>query len=234
MTIPSSGAAIFILVVFVIPGFVTIRFVELTHLAPERNASAFELFLRTLYYSAWIYFIATLVVFAGRIAGNDRLFSTAEGDRLIHGRASLVGYFVVSTSLLLILPFTVATCGRVWDRSRIRQQWLSALDINPNHRIPTAWDAMFDETPSMMVKITLSDESVIGGWYGPDAFAAFKHDGGDLYLSQIWTMTDTGWFESPVENSLGVWIPGESIVRVELYAQDHGRTIEQPAAQRDT
>jgi hypothetical protein len=106
---PETGSALLILVAFVLPGFVTLRFNELTHTV-RGEESTFDRLLHALYYSAVVYG----VVFLGAVLlGFDR-----QGiERLIREEQSLWKILLLAAVALGGLPFLVSHLGRLWRQS---------------------------------------------------------------------------------------------------------------------
>jgi hypothetical protein len=213
---PATGTALLILVAFVLPGFATVLIKERSHEA-WREVNQLERVLQTGYYSVWNYLLLALFALAVGINSDD--IETVYRHHL-DNPAELIW----RAALAILLPsFVVANASRVWEGSRLRTSIYERLGVNARHRIPTAWDAYFAKRSRAMVLATLKDSRVVGGYYGRNSFAAYSKDGRDLYLEQRWTLSDENWFQGPALESLGVWLPTEEVVSLELYAvnDDH-------------
>jgi Family of unknown function (DUF6338) len=207
---PATGTAILILGVFVLPGFVTLLFRERTYVVRD-EASSFDRLLTALYYSALIYVIA---LFAGWLIGGLN-----DGDLVAfyRGNKSLGAYLLVGFIVGLLLPAVISEVGRLWTRSKTwRPGLLKQLGINQGHSTRSAWNEMFGHEGTAMIRVTLTDGRVLGGYYGPGSLASYSEHNQDLLISQRWVLDDDKWFEAPAEGSLGVWIPASQIASVEL------------------
>ena len=67
-----------------------------------------------------------------------------------------------------------------------------------------------------MIRVTLVDGRVLGGYYGPGSLASYSEHDQDLLISQRWVLDEDGWFLEPAPGSLGLWIPRENIPSIEL------------------
>lgn len=210
---PATGTAILILGVFVLPGFVTLLFRERTYVVRD-EASAFERLLTALYYSALIYVIALFIGWL--IVGLDdgELVAFYKGDKPL-GVYLLIGFIVG-----LFLPAVISEAGRVWMGSRRWRPWfLKRLGISPGHSTRSAWNELFGHEGTAMIRVTLTDGRVLGGYYGPGSLASYSEHNQDLLISQRWILDKDNWFEAPAQGSLGVWIPASQIASVELTEQ---------------
>jgi hypothetical protein len=103
-----------------------------------------------------------------------------------------------------------------------------------------------------LVRATLKDGRVVGGFFGPGSFAGYTAEIPDLYLERRYVIDpDNDWFGEPVGGTLGLYIRAEEIVSVEFYEaggpeaiprwwrrawsriSNHGATSEQQAGVAD-
>jgi hypothetical protein len=207
---PATGTAILILGVFVLPGFVTLLFRERTYVVRD-DASAFERLLTALYYSALIYVIALFAAWLVAGLEDGELVAFYEGEK------TLGAYLLVAFIVGLFLPVVISEAGRLWMRSRKWRPWfLRRLGISQGHSTRSAWNEMFGHEGTAMIRVTLTDGRVVGGYYGPGSLASYSEHHQDLLISQRWVLDDDKWFEVPAQGSLGVWIPANHIASVEL------------------
>ncbi|MEA2409072.1 MAG: hypothetical protein QOE69_3191 [Thermoleophilaceae bacterium] len=219
---PETGTAIVVLAVFVLPGFVTLLIRERTH-AIKGEDTAFERLLGALYYSALIYSAAI---------GTGLLFGLARADlqEFADGGWSLVEYFGVGLLLTLVLPLTLAYLGLLWQRSStVRPAVLKVLKVSAAHSTPSGWDHFFGQNSPALVRATLTDGRVVGGYFGDESFAGYSDHHEDLFLERRWELDKDAWFVRPAEQSIGVWVPSSSIVSFELYTAPDEREVEPSA-----
>jgi hypothetical protein len=218
---PETGTALVVLAVFVLPGFVTLLIRERTH-AIKGEDTAFERLLGALYYSAVIY---SLILGAGWALGltRDDLAVFAEGEW------TLGQYFTAGVSVVLLLPLGVAYLGLLWQRSAsLRPRVLQVLNISAAHSTPSGWDHFFGQNTPALVRVTLVDGRVVGGYFGDESFAGYSDHHEDLFLERRWELDDDAWFTRPADHSVGLWVPSSSIVSLELYNAPAEPTSEPP------
>lgn len=212
---PETGRALLILVMFVLPGFVTLTVRERTHELRSED-STFERLLQALYYSVLTY---SLVACYAVVRGLDR----SDLSRLLHGNAPLGETLATAVITILVVPVVLAYVSHLWADSGARRSLLRRLNIREAHRIDSAWDYFFRKRCQAFIRVTLRDGGVIGGYYGSGSFAGYGKQSHDLYLEQQWSMTgdDVQALERPVPWSAGIWVPASEIILIEVYAVSH-------------
>jgi hypothetical protein len=210
---PDTGTAILVLAVFVLPGFITLLFRERLYVVKGQD-TPFERLLQALFNSAIIY---ALVVGIGLALGlNKRDLSEFYGGDKTLGDDLLAGVLV-----FLVLPVVLAVAGSIWMSSkRLRPTLLQLAGSSEAHNMLSGWNELFGKQGPAMVRATLLDGRVIGGFYGDGSLAGYSQHTQDLYISQRWELDAESWFVGPAPRSLGVWLPRESIVSLEVYALD--------------
>lgn len=206
---PATGTAILVLVAFVLPGFVALRYGELTYRTKAKD-TPFERLLNALYYS----FLTYALIFGGLLLlGLD---ARDVGD-FYGGRRSLGSYVGLAASGL-VMPVLIAEGARRWARCSWRQKLLDRANVSAVHGTPSGWEHFFQQGNLAFVRVTLKDGRVVGGYFGNRTFAGYTADTPDLYLEQRWELNDKDWFERPADQSLGVYLRAEEIVSAEFYA----------------
>ncbi len=214
---PQTGTALLILAVFVMPGFVTLLFRERTYTVKGQD-SPFERLLSALYYSAIIF----------TVIGVGALAFCLDRDNvsdLWHGSYSLSSYLLLAFIGLFVLPLAIAEIGRLWQRSRKLRPWfLAKVKINSGHGVPAGWEQLFLESQAvkeergMLLRVTLADGRVVGGFFGEDSLAGYTAHTRDLFIENRWTLdTEDQWFEAPAAGNRGLWIAAEQIDSIEIY-----------------
>ncbi len=208
---PSTGTAILVLGVFVLPGFVTSLLRERLFVV-RRDQDAFSRLLLALFYSALVYAVVFIVAVAAG-ADRDDVVTAYQGD------ASVLVSLVLAVSVVIVIPLVLAVTGATWHRSGVRVRLLRKVGLSEAHGTRSGWDAMFSRKGSAMIRIRLKDGRVVGGWYGGSSLAAYSDHGGDVFVSERWEFDDDNWFQQPATDSLGIWVAGDQIAIVEMYAE---------------
>jgi hypothetical protein len=208
---PETGTALLILVGFVLPGFVTVQIKERLHDSPDTRTD-FNRLLQVAYYSVWSYLLLALFALIVDIRWDE---VRAFGEERFDDPALLV---LCAAAAILVPSGIVATASIAWSDWDWVNRAKKAVNLNPHHQTPTAWDHFFSEQKPALVRVVLKDERLVGGYYGSESFAAYAKDGRDLYLERLWQLDpDTGWFVKEAPATQGVWIPTQDVVEVEFY-----------------
>jgi hypothetical protein len=206
-----TGTTILLLAAFVLPGFITLVFRESTYVIREAT-TPFERLLLSLSYSVRVYGI--LVFGAWLLGYRDR-----DLVALYHGKRPLGTYLVVGALAWLVLPIVISEVGRRWRYSkRLRPAVLRFMRISTGHSTPSAWDHFFGSDRLALIRVTLDDGRVVGGYFGNQSLAAYSEDTQDLFLEERWELDEDAWFVGPAASSLGLWIAHERMVSLEVYA----------------
>ena len=206
---PATGTALILLVVFVLPGFVTLLIRERTYTIPTET-TPFERLLNALYYSTLVYIVAFAIgaVFG---VGKDEIVD------LYNGTAGLGAMIAAGVALGLLLPAGIALGGLRWRRTTRRARLLEWLGASPAHEVDSGWNQAFGSINAAFVRVTTHDGRVIGGIYSKGSLAGYSEQAQDLYLSQRYELDDDAWFRAPAQRTLGVWVPKANIASVEFY-----------------
>lgn len=211
--VPDTGGAILLLAVFVLPGFITLLLRERLYVVRGED-SAFERLLQALFNSAVIY---GMVIGVGLVLGLDK----ADLSELRHGHKSLLQDFGAAILVCLILPALLAMFGLRWTSSkRMRPRLLRAVGGSEAHNVLSGWNELFSQQGGAMIRASLADGRVVGGFYGAPSLAGYSQHTQDLFISERWELDEDSWFVRAAPGSLGLWLPRESIVSLEIYATE--------------
>jgi Family of unknown function (DUF6338) len=210
---PPTGTAILILGVFVLPGFVTLLMRE-RMFAVRGEDTQFERLLNALYYSALIY---ALLIGAALALGSHK----SDVVDLYHGRKTLGEDVGLGVLAALVLPLLIAAVGLRWRKSvTVRPRMLGALGISTAHAVSSAWNEAFSREGrmnEMMIRATLKDGRVVGGYFAHGSLAGYSEHKQDLFIVERWSLDDDGWFAERAPGTAGVWLSHEEIASVEFY-----------------
>lgn len=214
---PETGTALLIIAVFVLPGFITLLFRERTYTVKGQD-TPFERLLSALYYSAIIFALLGAVALLA-------CFDREDVSRLYQGRYSLSSYLLLAFVGLFVLPLAISETGRRWQRSKKLRPWiLKKVKIDPGHGVPAGWEQLFLESKGvkegrgLLLRVSLDDGRVVGGFFGETSLAAYSAHGRDLFIEERWVLNDEQWFTEPAPETRGLWIAADQIHSIEVYA----------------
>jgi hypothetical protein len=211
---PQTGTALLLIAAFVLPGFVTVLLRERTYHV-RAGTDAFELLLTALYYSALINLTAAVAaVCAGVFTG----LGTGEVSALYRGESTLAVYAGLAFVGVGLGPLVIALAGKRWADSGWRRAVQRKLKLDPTHATRSGWEHFFSQRRECLVRVTLDDGRLVGGFFGENSMAGYTRDGQDIFLEERWVLDEDGWFAgSPSDQTIGVYVPGAKIVSLEVY-----------------
>ena len=118
--------------------------------------------------------------------------------------------------LIVAIP---AVFGLLLGRISARRNWLhrflrSCGFNNTVHPIATAWDWKFGTMPEQWVIITLKDSTYFGGFCGKESFISSESDERDLYVQQVYDISDCGKWQ--LRKGTSVLIVASQVSRIEF------------------
>lgn len=180
---------LYLILFFIVPGIVIVyvrsRFITGRMPSMSENVLSF-LVLSLVYYSLTIPFI-------------EELSSIKEPWKL---RA--LTWVCLTLIGPAILGFILGLCSQ--------KEWFSwifdKVDVCTIHVIPTAWDWKFSKIPrgGQFLMITLTNDQVVVGFFGPNSFASSDSTERDLYLEEEYILSeDKQWLPRP--DKVGFLVP---------------------------
>lgn len=206
---PATGPALIILVVFLLPGFVTVLLQEKTFKRAD-DPTPLDRLLRIIWYSVCSYLLVALVALA---AGVRR----ANGVHFYHEHTGNPGLIVLfAVGLLIATSLIILLATLLWNVTGLRTWPFDLLHLNARHIEPTAWDFFFRQRRHTYVRIKLASGDEVAGYYGANSFAAYARDGRDVFLERACEW-DGEWFGERKDETVGVWVNTGDAVMVEFY-----------------
>lgn len=86
--------------------------------------------------------------------------------------------------------------------------------------ISGVWDAVFAQRQQYWVIIHLKDGRRIGGVYSTRSFTSSSPAAPEMFLEEVWQLSETGVFEKPVESSAGILVLAAEILGLEFFQYD--------------
>lgn len=108
----------------------------------------------------------------------------------------------------------------------LKARWLRAR-LNMVHPTPKAWDHVFGMGKPFWVVLTLKSGSKIGGYYGPNSFASSFPNPEQIYIEQVWKLSEAGEFLTPIERSGGAIIPFTDCQFIEFFEAKEAQHVGQ-------
>ena len=186
-----------IFIMFVIPGFVSIKTYELLYPSQLRDSS--KQIVDAVTYSCVNYAVLYwFIVDIETNTGTDSLKS-------VHPTLYALFYIFVLLVFPVILTLT-------WKKLRESK----TFKMNLPHPTEKPWDYIFAQNRFFWVKVILKDGTTIAGYFGGKSFASSAPAEEQIYLEQTWKLSQDGSFERAVNNTAGVIILTSEISHIEL------------------
>lgn len=188
---------------FVVPGFIIHSIFSMCR--PRRTEVKELLYLRFLAFS-----VLNLIICLWPIH-----FVIVNDYIRLHPLRSVVLFFVITFISPLFLGIVVAKLD-AWDWMR---KILRRIKLNPMHSTPNSWDYTFDRICSQgdsWVLIRMTDDKVVGGYFGPNSFASTDVAERDIYLQAVWEINPENGDWTRKELTDGIWIKASEILSIEF------------------
>ncbi|TCL66518.1 hypothetical protein EDC14_101561 [Hydrogenispora ethanolica] len=197
-----------LLLIFFVPGFISLKVFELMVPGEKRNwqGALFE----AIGFSC-INFALTFWVF----------FPINSADFY---RRHPFWFYLIHFGILFILPI-------IWAISLNALLKLDFFAGKIVELVPTAWDYFFSQRKACWILARLKSGDLIGGLYGNGSFSANFPYHQDIYISEVWRISETGQFLERVPQTKGAWIPKKSIELLEFFDLQE---LELPTAAAET
>ncbi len=222
--IPSGLPQLLIFAAFVMPGFIfqaaRVRFRG--QLPGERDQ--FSRALRAL----GISFAFDLIYYA---SFSGTIQATAANPELIAERpvkAALVALAIVFAVPIICALLDFGLCLRADERLRGASFWRATvcaagkLFVPVTYRLynstPSSWDFAARRLNPAWIRVQYSDHVWMGGYFGTTGFINATPESRELYLEEGWQLGETGEFEKPINDSLGIWVNCTNAIAVEYIA----------------
>ena len=92
---------------------------------------------------------------------------------------------------------------------------LSKLKINIMHATPTAWDYLFFNQGSAFIIVTLTDDTILYGWYSSKSFTSSDQDERDIFVEIGYKLSKDGKWEEDTQSG-GFYVPKDQIKYIEF------------------
>jgi len=184
---------IMILLLFLIPGFISTKVATL--IFPSEKTTLSKSYLEVFIYSALNYAAFSWLIFL--------IFK--------YGIFNLIILILLLLLVLFVAPiFWPIICYHIVDSKFLKNK----LRI---HHTPLPWDYIFGNRESFWIIVHLKDGRRIGGLYSANSFSSSYPQREQLYLQETWELDKKGAFKKRVERTKGILIKGDEISMVEFF-----------------
>ena len=115
---------------------------------------------------------------------------------IAEGRAP--GWLAIVPLAYVGIPIAVGALAA--HAARFRRRWVRLL-VGPRPQ-PLAWDRLFWDGPSFLVRLRMKNETWLGGLFGEHSYASGYPEPHDLLLETTYRMEPDGWFWSNEQGEL--------------------------------
>lgn len=179
---------------FVVPGFVSLKFYDLTVPSARRNfaESTLEVISFSMINLALWYWLIDLMSFRGLRANSPAAYYAA----------MFVILFVSPASLALI------------TQRLLRSDFLRGRIVHPT---PLAWDYLFSQGKSYWILCHMKSGQKVGGYYSQRSFASSHPHPPEVYIEKLWKLDTEGRFVAEAEQTAGALIRADECHLIEFF-----------------
>ena len=172
-----------VFLLFVVPGFISIKVYSLLVPSDGRNWS--DSLVEAISYSCINFGVLFWLV----------VLINANGFVEKHP----AWYYLLTFAILFVFPAIWPILGR----SILHSKFLKGKVLHPT---PKAWDYFFALGNPCWVLVHLKNGELIGGLYSSDSFSSSYPNIEDFYLQEVWKVDENGQFVEKVPGTAGMWI----------------------------
>jgi hypothetical protein len=210
---PGTSAALFLIVIFMLPGFLTVRLVM--GRLPVAETSDTHSIVFAVLFSTLIHLLIS--PFTLRLIPKfESLYNQISN---LSGGPVTADYSIILwiVTVLLIGPLALAEALSSLLRWRPIQPMLGRYGASLVDLLPRAWDWSLFSSRGAWVVVQLKGGTLVGGEFGANSFASLSPEKPDLFIERIYKVSDKHEFLDPVRDSAGAWIDGSAIDIVHFY-----------------
>ncbi len=184
-------------IMFVIPGFISLKVYDL--LAYRHKEKTTDVIIDAVAYSSLNYALLSAPIWL------IEYFNVRSNYP--------IWYSIFYACVLFLFPMLWAY---LWHKLRNSQMFQNKM----KHPIDKPWDYLFSQRKAYWIKITLKDDTVVGGRYAESSFASSSPAKEQIYLEESWIMKESGGFERPKERTEGILISDDEIKFLEFFTYE--------------
>jgi len=180
--------------VFFIPGFISIKVYDL--LVPSERRDFSKSLFEAIGYSSLNFAVLSWLII------------------LIHSKSF---YSNNKAWYLIILFLIICVVPVLWPILYLKLSSWRPIAKYVIHPFPKPWDYLFSKREAFWVIVHLKDGRRIGGKFATNSISSSFPSEEQIYLEEVWKLSETGEFEKPIERSRGIIILGKEISSVEFF-----------------
>ena len=181
-------------ILFVVPGFISIKVYEL--LFPSEQPDLSKQLIDAISFScinfAFLYIPIRLI------------------ENSVIKTSSPFYYYITYIFILFLAPLVLVF---IWRKIRI-SNWFQS---NVPHPTQKPWDFVFAQRKCYWVIVTLKNEKKVGGLFASNSFASSTPAPEQIYLEKAWELNNDDRFEKEHNETAGVIILSSEIVTIEFF-----------------
>ena len=191
---PFSSETLSLILLFFVPGFVSMKVYDLIIPSPRRDFS--KSLLDAISFSMFNFAILYWLI----VAIHDGNFPDHHPVR----------YFLAILFIVFVAPV-------IWTFLYMKILNTEFMRRRTLHPIAKPWDYVFSQKQSFWVILHLKDGRRIGGSFDTSSFASSYPAPEQIYLEAVWQLDDTGKFLQKVERTGGILMSASEIYAIELF-----------------
>lgn len=180
-------------IVFVIPGFISIRIHDLFIPTEQRESS--KLIIEAIGFSCINYALLSWSIY---------FISKYDVSKQY---PFLFAFFLIG--ILFIFPV-------IWPIIYIKIRKSKFVTNIVPHPIPKPWDYIFGKREAFWLVIYLTDGTRVGGRYDTDSFTSSFPEDEQIYIQEVWNIDDNNKFLTKRTRSRGMLISSKDIKAIEF------------------
>ena len=184
---------LFLFVLFIMPGFISMKTYRLFHPIADRDTS--KILIDVISYSCINY--AFLLVPIYWI------------EKQKYFQSDIFLYYIFYLFALVIIPTLLPIIWLYLRRRNFIRQHLP-------HPTDRPWDFFFSQHKRCWVLVTLKNGKKIGGYYGSDSFVSSRPEPEQIYLEKHWALDKDNDLDHELKDTLGIIILTNEIESIEF------------------
>lgn len=184
---------LFLFVLFIMPGFISMRVYRLFH--PSADSDTSKVLIDVVSYSCINFSLLLIPIYLIEI---NNIF-------ISHPVLYYLFYLFVLIIIPVLLPIILL---KIRSCEKVKR-------VLP-HPIGRSWDYFFSIRQCCWVLVTLKNGKKYGGYYGSQSFASNSPEPEQIYLEKHWALDDDGDFDHELADTLGIIILTNEIESVEF------------------